>query len=218
MPTLPPDLVARRPGRFRSRSSLASAAALAAVAAPSLLQAQIVWSGLLNTNVDTNTTQALLDLNLNSNADLTEAYLTFTNFKGSYYVGVSGIASYKTDPTDAFLYADTPVAYGGTIDSSLNYVGAHPGDLVPSDGNNYYYAFSYQATGGPYYGWMELSHSADGLTGTLVQWAYNSVAGASLTSGQVSAVPEPATAAAILGLAAVGTVWWRKRRRPHHQP
>jgi hypothetical protein len=205
----------RPTNRFRARSSLASAATLAAVAAPSLLRAQIVWSGALNSTVNSGTTEALLDLNKNTSPDNTEAYLSFSPFdgKGGPYLNVSGIASAKTDPTIAFLYQDSSVAFGSTINSGLTYVGEHPANLVPADGNSYYYAFEYQAGGGPYYGWMQVTYSADGNTGTLNQWAYNSVSGAALTAGQTSAIPEPSAAAALLGLAAIGGVWWRRRRQ-----
>lgn len=200
--------------RFRSRSSLVSAAALGVMAAPSLLQAQIVWSGALNQAANSGNSTIPLDFNLNTSPDSTEAALSWYNDgKSSPTLTVYGNASAKTDPTIAFLYNDTPVSFGATVDSSLSYSGEHPGDLVPADGSDYYYAFSYQAAGGPYYGWLEVSFSADRTTGTLVQWAYNGTAGAPITSGQTSAVPEPATYATLLGVAAVGAAVWRKRRR-----
>lgn len=204
------------PNRFRSRTSLASAAVLGALTAPSLLQAQIVWSGALNQTADAGNTSVPLDFNLNTSPDSTEAALSWYNDgKSSPTLSISGNASAKTDPTIAFLYNDTPVSFGATLDSSLTYIGEHPGDLVPADGNNYYYAFAYQADGGPYYGWVEVSFSADRTTGTLVQWAYNSASGAPITAGQTSSipVPEPATYATLLGVAAVGAAVWRKRRR-----
>jgi hypothetical protein len=205
----------RASGRFRSRDSFAAAAALAAVAAPSLAQAQIVWSGTLNTTVNSGSTQTLLDFNLNSTPDAEEAYLTFTPFNPSVIppdaaLVVVGITSSKADPSIAFLYADDPLSFGATIDSSVSYVEAHAS--LPADGNSYYYAFNYQTAGGSHYGWMQISFASDGESGTLHQWAYNSVAGASLTAGQTSAIPEPATVSALLGAAALGAVaWWRRR-------
>lgn len=199
--------------RFRSRSSFAPVAALAAVAAPSFLKAQIVTSGLLNSTVNSGTTSAPLDFNGNSTADAPEAYLSFSSDKGSDYINVYGVTGTKQDASIAFLFNNSPVAHGGTIGSNLSYSGEIASNFVPADDTNYYYAFAYQADGGPYYGWMELSRSTDGTSGTLVQWAYNSVSGASLTAGQLTAVPEPATAAALLGLAAAGAIWRRKRRQ-----
>lgn len=213
---MPSPLVSHPGSRFRTRESLTAATALAAVIAPSLLKAQIVWSGVLNTNVNSGTTQALLDFNKNSSADAPEAYLTFSSMKGDNFISVSGITSDKTDPTIAFLYNDTPVSAGATIDSSGTYYGSHTASLIPAADTNYYYAIAYQAAGGPYYGWMQLSRNADSSTGTLIQWAYNSVSGAAVTAGQTSAVPEPAATSALIGCAAtaaVGLAWWRKRRR-----
>lgn len=202
----------RAEGRFRSRASLNATATLAVLAAPSLAQAQIVWSGLLNTTVNAGSPQTLLDFNQNTTPDNEEAYLTLTEFKGDNYLNVSGITSAKIDPSIAFLHQGNSLAFGATIDSSLNYVGEHAIDLVPANGATYYYAFAYQAAGGPYYGWMELSFSTDTQTGTLHQWAFNSVAGESLTAGQTSAIPEPATMGALLGVAALGaSAWWRRR-------
>lgn len=211
-----PALVSRGTNRFRSPSSLAGAAALAALAAPSLVQAQIAWSGTLNGTVNSGTPQFLLDLNLNSTPDNPEAYLVYSEFKGDVSLTVADIADSKTDPSTVFLYANSPVAFGAAIDHSYSYQGSHPAALVPADGQNYYYAFEYQGSGGPYYGWMELNLSADQQTGTLVQWAYNTTAGAGLTAGQTTlgSVPEPSATAAMIGLAALGTLWWRKKLRP----
>jgi len=211
---MPPSPTPRPSNRFRSRASLASVAALAATAAPSLLQAQIVWSGTLNTTVNSGSTTALLDFNQNSIADNTEAYMVFnTGKEGGGALAVASIANSKTDPGITFGYAQAPVSFGTTIGSGLSYnFETSPDELVPADGTSYYYRFAYQAGGGPYYGWMELSFSSDQSTGTLLQWAYNSESGAALTAGQTSAIPEPATTAALLGLAACGAVWWRKRR------
>lgn len=200
--------------RFRSRSSFVSVAALAAVAAPSLLKAQIVTSGLLNSTVNSGTPSAPLDFNGNSMPDDPEARLTYSlSDKGITSIHIEGVIGTKKDPSIAFLFNNSQVAYGGTIGSNLSYSGENMSNFVPADDTNYYYAFAYQADGGPYYGWMELSRSTDGTSGTLVQWAYNSVSGASLTAGQLTAVPEPATAAALLGLTAAGAIWWRKRRQ-----
>jgi hypothetical protein len=173
MSTPSPSLLSRPAGRFRSPASLATAAA---VIAPSLLQAQIIWSGTLNAPVNTGTPAKLLDFNLNTVPDDPEAYLNwFNDGKSSPSLSVYGITSAKSDPSIAFLYNDTPVSFGATIDASLNgYIGEHPTNLVPADGAPRYFAFQYQAAGGPYFGWMQLTFSADLQTGTLNQWAYKS--------------------------------------------
>jgi hypothetical protein len=207
------SFVSRPANRFRSPASLATAAVATAVVAPSLLQAQIIWSGALGTTVNSGAPDALLDLNLNTISDAPEAHVHWFS-GGTPFLNVGGNASAKSDPGIAFLYNDAPVTFGATIDASLGgYVGEHPADLVPADGTARYYAFEYQAAGGPYYGWMQLTFSADRQTGTLNQWAYNSVAGAALGAGQTSAIPEPGAYAALLGVAALSSVWWRQRQR-----
>jgi hypothetical protein len=204
----------RSRNRFRSRSSLASAgvfAAAAGLAAPSIASAQIIWSGTLDQNVNSGSTQALLDLNGNTTPDAAEAYLTYQppDSKGNAFLSISGISSSKTDPGVAFLYQDAPVPFGATIDSSLSYVGEHPADLVPATGVGTYYAFKYQAAGGPYYGWAEVSFAPDKTFGTLQQWAYNSTSGAVITTG---AVPEP-SGLVLLGVAGVAMACRAIRRR-----
>lgn len=73
-----------------------------------------------------------------------------------------------------------------------------------------------------YYGWMKLSvASAASPTGmTAIEWAYNDVAGQSISAGDVGSgggggneVPEPATAGlALLAAGSAGVLAWRRRR------
>ena len=58
-----------------------------------------------------------------------------------------------------------------------------------------------------YYGWMEMTLNDDGTAGTIHQWAWNTVANEAITVGMV---PEPASAAMLVGLGAM--LWVGSRR------
>jgi hypothetical protein len=194
---------------FRRRASLASAAALGAVVAPSLAKAQVVWSGTLDKTIGGSV--VLLDFNQNDVADSNEAYLQISGGKGGTHVEIESVGSGST----AFLYDPTSVAVGSTIGSLLSYSTAptaFSGSVltIPSTGTPEYFAFAVQTTDGPDYGWMEVSFN--GTTGTLDQWAHNGVPDSSITAGQISAIPEPALTVPICGAAALLFACWHRRR------
>jgi hypothetical protein len=64
-------------------------------------------------------------------------------------------------------------------------------------------------------GWirLEISSNGSGLPDTItaIDWAYNDVAGATITGGQTGAVPEP-SALGLLAMGSAGVLAWRKRR------
>lgn len=59
-----------------------------------------------------------------------------------------------------------------------------------------------------YYGWMRMSLSDDSTTGTIHEWAWNTIANEAVTVG---AVPEPKNAALLLGMSTI--LWVGARRR-----
>jgi len=70
------------------------------------------------------------------------------------------------------------------------------------------------ATAQPLYGWAQFEYNSTSGVATLVDWAYNTTPGADIAAGEMSAVPEPADTAVIMGAAALlaGSVAiWRKR-------
>lgn len=88
------------------------------------------------------------------------------------------------------------------------------------------FSFNNSGTGKPNYGWIELTATTTGLTGsgtpyvslysaTLGDWAYDN-SGVKILAGQTPAVPEPATATLAMGGAlvagAAGLRRWRKQR------
>jgi hypothetical protein len=219
-----PVMIATSKNRFRSRALAQAAAATPALAVISTAQAQtIVWSGVLDQSVATDgvfVQIAPLDFNQNSSTEDFEAYVFGQTFKGDNNLHFTGNTSAKSDP-NAFLYRDEPVALGTLIDSSLSGIvsEAHIGLYHSSNGSNplnpgesKYYAFVQSDGGQAHYGWVQVSLSADGLTGTLNQWAYNSTAGESILAGQTSAVPEPSTYGVMCGIALAGWAVARRRR------
>jgi hypothetical protein len=71
-----------------------------------------------------------------------------------------------------------------------------------------------------YFGWIQVSvsnYNNSGITGTLIDWAYESTPNAAILAGAgpgPAAVPEPGTwAAAALLVGGAGYVRWRKRAK-----
>ncbi len=82
---------------------------------------------------------------------------------------------------------------------------------VPS--GQHYYGFSL-TDGSTVYGWMSVTN-VPGFgtgTGTVNEWAYDTT-GASIAVGQITAIPEPATTAAVAALLAGSAAVWKRRRQ-----
>ncbi|HEV2115487.1 MAG TPA: PEP-CTERM sorting domain-containing protein [Terriglobales bacterium] len=73
---------------------------------------------------------------------------------------------------------------------------------------------SFSIDGQNRYAWAYLSvvqdHSSGGYDGTLISYAYDTVAGQPLAAGQ-GAVPEPGTLG-LLALGSLGLAFWRRRK------
>ena len=84
---------------------------------------------------------------------------------------------------------------------------------VPS--GQHYYGFSL-TDGSTAYGWLSVTNDPGfGTgTGTVNEWAYDTT-GASIEVGQITAIPEPATTAAVTAalLAGSAAVWKRRRQK-----
>ena len=96
--------------------------------------------------------------------------------------------------------------YNASLDSVANI----------TSGASTYIGFQFKPSGTMLYGWANVTLTDGGSFGTFVinEWAYDDT-GASIQTGQTSAVPEPATYAAGLGLLALGAAGlrrWRKQK------
>lgn len=104
--------------------------------------------------------------------------------------------------------SDFPSGFSGSTGHMDDGVG--PVDPVKfENGTSGYIGFALVDGSDEYYGWMEVTFNDDSSTGTIHEWAWNTVANEAITVG---AVPEPSNAALLLGLAATGYVVRRRRR------
>jgi hypothetical protein len=175
------------------------------VAAPTLAQAQIVWSGTVDI---TAAFPSQIVITASSTADFTS--VSSKNVGAETPIGGGSLQSNVSNSVPV-SFSSSSVSFGSTIDSSSGFLS--PVNAVTSSNiaGTYYFGFALGSGGETKYGWLEL----EARPGAPIfhQWAYNSVAGASITAGQTSAVPEPATYGALLGVAALGAVFLRRRRR-----
>jgi hypothetical protein len=204
--------------RFRSRRLSTVAAAGTGCAVLSVAQAQIIYSGVKNSQF----TQApSFDLDGDSVTDLHVANkavngVGFNHTDGSQtaQVVLTGSVLDKLAAGEVISSASTWSAIAGsTIGAgAVPFAGSDWG--TPGASNTGYFGFSFITGGSTYYGWGQVTYSA-ATNGTLIDWAYNSVAGEGIAAGQlVSAIPEPATTAMLMSAMALsGAGWWKLRRR-----
>jgi hypothetical protein len=231
-------MISTKTNRFRSRPLCATAAAGASFAAVSVGQAQIVYSGaenltasyiLLGAKSGAATVSVDFDLNLDSNSD---AMIVPDGNSGST-LQPSGAPS----ATDVFFLSDSgrinTVNQGTQIDgssglgslsfTSVSIAGGlavlqgtteapEPGE-GPTPPSVDFAPFQFTQSGNTHFGWLRPQYSGSYESThiiTAVDWAYNSMAGASILAGQTSTVPEPGEYGIVIGAALAG---WRLVRR-----
>ena len=121
----------------------------------------------------------------------------FTNTNGSADDG--GIAVSSGTTASAF-------SAGQLIDSSLTYNSS--ASVVPALGTNVYgLRFLSEVDSSIHFGWVRLNLAAGPLSGTIVDYGYETSAGVGITA--LAGVPEPTTLTAVAALGAFAT---RRRR------
>ncbi|MBC8010762.1 MAG: PEP-CTERM sorting domain-containing protein [Burkholderiales bacterium] len=126
---------------------------------------------------------------------------------------------FGADPAGFFHI--TPITAGVTIDGSGIFHEAASSEITtpPSfydDTTLHYVGFRYTNQGAgsneTYYGWAEFTLPSNG-TATLLRFALGGNGEAIVTGQDVSAIPEPSAAAALLGTLALGATFSLRRRR-----
>jgi hypothetical protein len=106
--------------------------------------------------------------------------------------------------------ANTSFAYGAQFTTANLHSGTNFAVMnTPIDGTHFYLGFGFRpegSTGAYNLGWVELSHIPEAKL-SVYQWAYESVPGDSIAMG---VVPEPATSALIVGVAAASCLAARR--------
>jgi len=80
-----------------------------------------------------------------------------------------------------------------------------------SPGDTGYFGLSFNGGSGTVYGWVRLSYNANG-TVTIMDFAYET-SGAAILTGAGSAIPEPATTAALAALLTGSAALYRRRQQ-----
>lgn len=159
-------------------------------------------------------TDTSLELMFYADPSAEEVRLIRWNTEFDWVVRGSGAGSINLD----VLSANDPISAANTVAFTTT-CGPAADISGLSDGESFFLGYGFRTAGSEAsysYSWVELSFSYAGATNTLSvkQWAYHNTAGSQILAGQGSAVPEPSSAAAAIGLAAVVmAVFGRRRQR-----
>lgn len=133
-----------------------------------------------------------------------------------------GFGSSKIATTSSYQAPVTKFSFGQTIGSGSLATNSHGapaefnrygGNVTPTwTGATGYLGVSFQNITGTHYGWIKVQTNGNASTITVLAAAFEATAGQSITAG-ASAVPEPATSAALLALGAAGLVAYRQRKK-----
>lgn len=214
------NLKNRLDAHFASAAALAVGAAM--VGAEQRADAYIVWSGIININIPSNVDGVYLNVITGQSGSAGAAVsgwdvnpynsttLSFFSPTGGGYVRGGGTSATQVDNlafnTVIGASMASPSWGSGAIESGANSATVFN---FNSTQNLVGFRFVNEATGSTHYGWMRLQLWSSGgvQPRAIVEYAYESVAGASINAG---VIPAPG-AIAMLGLA--GLVGLRRRRR-----
>lgn len=205
----------RRNSQLDKKLAAYSLAGAAALIAPAVAKANIVYVGNVDQTVsDPNS----YDFNLSglSSDDITITAQNYGEIDASTANGAqvlmdtvnSDVAALAfgalIDPTSA-----TNWGTGGKMASSFS---ADPGDWSSTGGSSYL-GFYFESGGEPYAGWADIATTTNGSTSSfeILSYAYETTANTPITAGEGSPVPEP-HAMPLLALGGAGLIALRRRR------
>jgi MYXO-CTERM domain-containing protein len=208
------------PSPFRTRTrSLVGVSTLSALASATGATAGIVFDTTSVTSNNTDTGSVSWDIDGDGSA---EAYLDNSVGGESVYKNLVSNSNYfkVLHQNNGLLGLAENVVVSGTTSFFAGYINniLYNGSLSNvtniSSGTPTFIGFSFKPTGTTYYGWAQVTLTEGERFGTFTinQWAYENT-GASILTGQTSAVPEPSAYALGVGALALGAAGLRRRRR-----
>ncbi len=217
LPSIPPKSDSTRLQKFMLAAPVAGVAA--ALATGSEAQAQIVYHDIIDKTIPSDATLGNLSPSwtpATPNAYAQQGqYLAF-HFFGNERPSVLAGGGVEVLGSGGYL---SKLSLSDTISSSSSWGLASKleffdtGPWNGSTGGVNYIGFRLTSGATDYnYGWVALSYNDAANTMTISEFAINSTLNQSITAGQTSAVPEPATSALLLAAGAAGLALYRRRK------
>lgn len=188
--------------------SAAVASGVGIVGSNESVDAAVIYSGPVNSNITADTTGVYLNVVTGQQlrtgvgaTDINPWFSTTSNawlLNTTFGINVDG-AMVGTAP------AATAMSPGAPINASTATLAVSNATITPGT-NTYGFRFRNENNGADHFGWVRLTLDNTARTGVLVDYAYESQAGVGIGAGD--GVPEPAS----LGLLALGAVGLLRRR------
>lgn len=195
---------------------MAAGAALAAGTA----EAQVVWSGTLNTSIALGT-NFTFDVNNDTVGDIRFSNSSYSGgpYQGAFMPYAPGqLVGFRAGPSNfgyvTNLAPNTLISsanIGPTFVGSLAYGAANPNAQF-NNANPGFVGFSFGAGGNTLFGWARVNINQAAGTFTVIDYAYQATPGVGINAG---AIPEPGTIASLgfLAAGAAGLGIYRRRRQ-----
>ena len=186
---------------------------------PAAGRAAVVYSGVQNIAIPQTFDGVYLNIQSGATAFTEPATWNTAPWLNPFFGGVGIANGALLQPFITGVDQVVNIAPGGIISTggtfglapggSSTHVGPAANQFQP--GVTGYIGYRFQLTGGgaDYFGWLGVQVNNVGA-GTIIDWAYQNVAGQPVAAGSVSPVPEPGSA--VIGIALCGVALWRRRR------